>query len=188
MPRSWRGRGRTSAPATRSWPSTSRRSTRTCHDLEHERRLVARERQAIGESELRLKAREEALRQREETFRRKTEDRLDERLRDARREIDKVIDDLKKKAADMTADAERRLSKRSFSGPPISTGDAGAARVEARQALEEAAARFHGDAPRTGAPAGLEGRPVCRRSGASWRASGSRACWRCCTATTPRST
>jgi DNA mismatch repair protein MutS2 len=129
------------------------------HDLEHERRLVARERQAIGESELRVKAREEALRQREETFRRKTEDRFDERLRDARREIDKVIDDLKKKAADMTADAERRLSKRNFSGPPISTGDAGAARVEARQALEEAAARFHGDAPRTGAPAGVEGRP-----------------------------
>jgi DNA mismatch repair protein MutS2 len=130
------------------------------HDLEHERRLVARERQGLGESEQRLKAREEALRQREETFRRKTEDRLDERLRDARREIDKVVDDLKKKAADMTADAERRLSKRAFSGPPISTGDAGAVRVDARQALEEAAARFHGDAPRDSAPRpGVEGRP-----------------------------
>jgi DNA mismatch repair protein MutS2 len=129
------------------------------HDLEHERRLVARERQAIGESEQRLKSREEALRQREETFRRRTEDRLDERLREARREIDTVIDDLKKKAADMTAEAERRMSKRTFSGPPISTGDAGAARVEARQALEEAAARFHGDAPRSPLPAGPEGRP-----------------------------
>ncbi len=132
------------------------------HDLEHERRLVARERQSIGESESRLKAREEALRQREETFRRKTEDRLDERLRDARREIDKVIDDLKKKAADMTADAERRLAKRTFTGPPISTGDAGAARLEARQALEDASARFHGgEAPSRGAsaPPGAEGRP-----------------------------
>jgi DNA mismatch repair protein MutS2 len=129
------------------------------HDLEHERRLVARERQSIGESELRVKTREEALRQREETFRRKTEDRLDERLRDARREIDKVIDDLKKKAADMTVEAERRLSKRALGGPPISTGDAGAARVEARQALEEAAARFHGDVPRAGAAAVGEGRP-----------------------------
>jgi DNA mismatch repair protein MutS2 len=130
------------------------------HDLEHERRLVARERQSIGESELRLKTREEALRQREETFRRKTEERLDERLRDARREIDKVIEDLKRKAADMTAEAERRLSKRTFSGPPISTGDAGSARVEARQALEEAAARFHGgETPRSGPPAPGEGRP-----------------------------
>ncbi len=132
------------------------------HDLEHERRLVARERQSLGESELRLKSREEALRLREETFRRKTEDRLDERLRDARREIDKVIDDLKKKAADMTAEAERHLSRRTLTGAPISTGDAGAARVEARQALEQAAARFHGDAPRyagsgTVAP---EGRPA----------------------------
>lgn len=131
------------------------------NELEHERRLVARERQSIGESELRLKAREEALRQREETFRRKTEERLDERLRDARREIDRVVDDLKKKAADMTADAERRLSKRAFTGPAISTGDAGAARQEARQALEDAASRFHGDSPhRADALPGVEGRPA----------------------------
>jgi DNA mismatch repair protein MutS2 len=130
------------------------------HELEHERRLVARERQVLGESESRVKLREEGLRQREETFRHKTEDRLGERLRDARREIDKVIDDLKKKASDMTAEAERRLSKRTFSGPPISTGDAGAARVDARQALEEAAARFHGgETPRREPPATSEGRP-----------------------------
>jgi len=131
------------------------------HDLEHERRLVARERQAIGESEMRLKTREEALRQREETFRRKTEDRFDERLRDARRDIDKVIDDLKKKASDMMADAERRVSKRTFSGPPISTGDAGAARLDARQALEDAATRFHGGEPPrpSGSAASAEGRP-----------------------------
>jgi DNA mismatch repair protein MutS2 len=115
------------------------------HDLEHERRLVARERQGIGDAEARLKVREDTLRQREETFRRKTEERLDERLRDARREIDQVIDALKKKATDLTAEAERRLSKRTLPGAPLSTGDAGAARAEARQALDEAAARFHGE-------------------------------------------
>jgi DNA mismatch repair protein MutS2 len=132
------------------------------HDLEHERRLVARERQAIGDAESRMKAREEALRQKEEAFRRRTEERLDERLRDARREIDKVIDDLKRKASDMTAEAERRLSKRSFNGPPISTGDAGAVRAEARQALEQAAGRFHGgDDPRgDGRGASQAGRPA----------------------------
>jgi DNA mismatch repair protein MutS2 len=130
------------------------------HDLEHERRLVARERQVIGESESRLKAREEALRQREETFRRKTEDRLDERLRDARREIDQVVDGLKKKASDMTAEAERQMAKRTLSAPSISTGDAGAVRLEARQALEAAATRFHGgEVPRADAPAPGEGRP-----------------------------
>jgi DNA mismatch repair protein MutS2 len=131
------------------------------HELEHERRLVARERQSIGESEVRLRAREDTLRQREETFRRKTEERFDDRLRDARREIDRVIDELKRKAAEMTAEAERRLSKRTFTGPLMSTGDAGAARVEARQALEEAAARFHGgEATRHAAPPTEERRPA----------------------------
>jgi DNA mismatch repair protein MutS2 len=135
------------------------RIDQSLHELEHERRLVARERQAVAESESRIKSRDDALRQREEMFRRKTEERLDERLRDARREVDKVIDDLKKKALDMAADAERRASKRTFSGPPISTGDAGAARQEARQALEEAAARFRGtDSPRP-EPGALEGQP-----------------------------
>ena len=136
------------------------RIDQSLHELEHERRLVARERQVFGESESRLKVREDALRQREETFRRKTEDRLDERLRDARRDIDKVIDDLKKKAADMAADVERRASKRTFTGPPISTGDAGAARLAARQAVDEAVARFHGgETPRPDMPVTTAGRP-----------------------------
>jgi DNA mismatch repair protein MutS2 len=113
-------------------------------DLEHERRLVARERQSLAESESRLRQRDEALHMREEAFRRKTEERLDERLRDARRQVDTVIDDLKKKASEMTSEAERRLSKRSFTGPAISTGEAGAARLEAHKALDETAARFHG--------------------------------------------
>ncbi len=130
------------------------------HDLEHDRRLVARERQALAESESRVRQRDEALRQREETLRRKTEERLDERLRDARREVDKVIDDLKKKASDMTAEAERRLSKRSFTGPAISTGDAGAARLEAHQALEKAASHFHGGETSRPEPVSIEGQPT----------------------------
>ena len=147
------------------------------HDLEHERRLVARERQVLSDAETQVRSREEALRQREETFRRKTEDRLDERLRDARREIDRVIDDLKKKTADLAAEAERRLAKRAGTGPPISTGDAGAARVEARQALDEAAARFRGDERGTPAATGGRGRPAGgRRPGGRSRASASRAC------------
>jgi DNA mismatch repair protein MutS2 len=117
----------------------------TLHELEHERRLVARERQVLGDGETRIKTREEALRQREEVFRRKVEERLDDRLRDARREIDKVVDDLKHRAAELTTEAERRLSKRVPGVPGISTGEAGAARSEARQALAEAAARFRGE-------------------------------------------
>jgi DNA mismatch repair protein MutS2 len=129
--------------------------------LEHERRLVARERQTLADAESRLRTHEDTLRQREETLRRRAEDQLESRLRDARREIDKVVDDLKKKAADLTAEAEQRLSKRTFTGPPISTGDAGAVRLKARQSLEEAAAHFHGEELESPAEprAGLDGQP-----------------------------
>lgn len=61
----------------------------------------------------------------------------------------------------MAAQAERQMAKRTLSGPPISTGDAGTARLEARQAIEAAATRFHGGvAPRAEAPASIEGRPA----------------------------
>jgi DNA mismatch repair protein MutS2 len=128
------------------------------HDLDHERRLVARERQVLSESESRLKAREDGLRQREETLRRRTEDRLDERLREAKREIDQIVEDLKKKAAEMTAQAERQLARRALGGASISTGDAGTARLEARLAVEAAAARFHGEGDRR-AEAAAPGQP-----------------------------
>ena len=120
------------------------------HDLDHERRLAARERQVLSDAEARVKAREDALRQREETFRKRIETRLDEQLREARREIDRVVDGLKKKTADLAAEAERRVAK--HAGPAISTGDAGAARVEARQALDEAVARFRAGEPDRAAP------------------------------------
>jgi len=120
------------------------------HDLDHERRLAARERQVLSDAEARVKAREDSLRQREETFRRRVETRLDEQLREARREIDRVVEDLKKKAAELAGAAERRAAKRS--GPGISTGDAGAARVEARRALDEAVARFRAGEPERVAP------------------------------------
>ncbi|MBP1636504.1 MAG: MutS2 family protein, partial [Acidobacteria bacterium] len=124
------------------------------HDLEHERRLVARERQVLGDAETRMKGREDSLRQREETFRRRVEDRLDEQLREARREIDRVVDDLKRKTAQLSAEAERRVARRAEGGPGISTGDAGAARSEARQALEAAASRLRtGESERQAPPA-----------------------------------
>ena len=121
------------------------------HDLDHERRLAARERQVLSDTEVRVKAREDALRQREETFRRRIETRLDEQLRDARREIDRVVDDLKKKTAELAAEAERRVTK--HSPPGVSTGEAGAARAAARQALDETVTRFRpGEPDRPGPP------------------------------------
>ncbi len=129
------------------------------HDLDHERRLAARERQVLMDAEARVKAREDSLRQREESFRRRVEARLDEQLREARREIDRVVEDLKKKAAGLAAEAERRASKRA--GPAIiSTGEAGAARLEARRALDEAVARFRAGEPERVAPPPPDERPA----------------------------
>ncbi|MGH9349163.1 MAG: endonuclease MutS2, partial [Vicinamibacterales bacterium] len=98
--------------------------------LEHERRLVARERETLLDSEHRVRLREESIRQREDTVRQRLDRRLDEQVRDARREIDAVIDGLKARAAAMATQAARLVTS------PISTGAAGAARTDARAAVE----------------------------------------------------
>jgi DNA mismatch repair protein MutS2 len=96
--------------------------------LDHERRLVARERQTIGDGVARLQVREEELRRREEAFRQRLQERVDERLRDARREIDDVMRDLRQRTAAL-ASAPRIV-------PAPSTGETGALRAEARAALD----------------------------------------------------
>jgi DNA mismatch repair protein MutS2 len=104
--------------------------------LEHERRLVARERETLAGSEQRLRSREDAVRQREDTFRRRLNDQLDDQLREARREIDTVIDGLKTRATELTEQAARRAAH------AISTGDAGSARAEARAAIDRVVERL----------------------------------------------
>jgi DNA mismatch repair protein MutS2 len=109
------------------------------HDLrtlEQERRLVARERATVSETEKQLRSREETVHDREERFRKKLDARLDDQVRDARREIDLVIEGLKARAAELSEEAARRASAK------ISTGDAGAARAEARSAIEEVVSRL----------------------------------------------
>jgi DNA mismatch repair protein MutS2 len=87
--------------------------------LEQQRSELSRQRAAIAESERKLRGREESVREREETFRRRLDAKLDDQLRDARREIDKVIEELKNRAP--------RL---------VNTGETGAARSEARAAID----------------------------------------------------
>src|SRR5258707_1570235 len=67
--------------------------------LDHEHRIAAREREEIEAVGARMRHREDALRQREETFRRRLNEELDTQVRQARREIDDVIADLKAKTA-----------------------------------------------------------------------------------------
>ena len=107
--------------------------------LEHERRLVAREREAMQEAESRLQTRETHLREREESTRRRFDQQLDDRLRNARREIDGVVDDLKRRVAELAARASRE-----HVATAISTGETGALRGQALNALDQAATRIRG--------------------------------------------
>ena len=106
--------------------------------LEHERRLVAREREAMHEAETRLQAREGHLREREETAKRRADQQIDERLRTARREIDGVVEDLKRRAAELAARAAQP------GAGPLSTGETGGVRGDALHALDQAAGRTRG--------------------------------------------
>jgi DNA mismatch repair protein MutS2 len=96
--------------------------------LEHEQRLATRERETLEADEARMRQREEALKQREDTFRRKLTEELDAQVRTARREIDAVIDGLKTRANTMAHEAAARHV--------VSTGAAGAARSDARAAVD----------------------------------------------------
>ena len=98
--------------------------------LEHERRLVKREREALGEADTRARSREDALRQREETFKLRLNEKLDERMREARLEIDAIVGDLRRQAS--------RLAEQAGRGAALapSTGDTGRLRTDARAAVE----------------------------------------------------
>jgi DNA mismatch repair protein MutS2 len=116
--------------------------------LEHDRRLLDAERRKLQEMESRVAGREESMRQREDVFRRRIDDRLDDALRDARREIDTVVHDLKEQAARLSADAVRRAATHDT---PLSTGETGALRADARSAIDALVRRLDRDLPRDGA-------------------------------------
>src|SRR5204863_8155939 len=100
--------------------------------VEHEHPDAARARETLSEAEGRMRQREEALRQREETFRRRLTEELDAQVRQARREIDDVIADLKAKTAALVRDSSRQA---------MSTGDEGALKAAARAAVDAVARR-----------------------------------------------
>jgi DNA mismatch repair protein MutS2 len=102
--------------------------------LEAEHRAVARDRAMVSETERRLRAREESVRERENTYKRRLDAKLDEQLRQGRREIDTIIDGLKVKTAELSEQAERRIR--------LNTGDAGAVKADARAAIERVVSRL----------------------------------------------
>ena len=104
---------------------------------------MKREREALGEADSRARVREDALRQREETFKLRLNEKLDERLRDARVEIDAIVADLKKQAAALAEQAARNAAT------VPSTGDTGRMRGDARAAVDALVDKYrHDQTPR----------------------------------------
>lgn len=99
--------------------------------LDHDRRMVARERERLDTAEARIRERETALRQREEQSRKRLADELDSQAREARKQIEGVIAKLKQKTQALADEAARRT---------VNTGASGAARVEAREAVDKVVA------------------------------------------------
>jgi DNA mismatch repair protein MutS2 len=126
--------------------------------LEQDRRQLSRERAAVAEAERKLRGREESIRDREETFRRRLDAKLEDQLREARREIDTVIEGLKTRAAELSQQAAVRLrSGATLRAAGISTGETGAVRSDARAALEAVVDRLK---HRTEAPAAAADAPA----------------------------
>ena len=123
------------------------RVERDAQTLEHERRLLAREREMLADSAGKLRSREQEIRNREETFRRRLDERIEERLRDARREIDAVVNALKARADSLASEASHRAAARL-----IPTGATGAARADARDRSCRSVAVIAGT--EAGSPAG----------------------------------
>ncbi len=114
--------------------------------LEADRRTLAKERAALADTERALRSREESVREREDTYRRRLDAKLDDQLRESRREIDSIIEGLKAKTNELSDQAARRAAA------SISTGEAGSVRADARAALERVVGRL-----KTGTESGRAG-------------------------------
>ena len=111
------------------------------HDLrslEHERRVAEQARDRLAAAEAEVRRREALLDEREAVLRQRQRSGIESRVREARREIDIIVDEFKRQSADLRRDATARGS-----GSPVlvPSGTRGAARAAARAALDEVANR-----------------------------------------------
>jgi DNA mismatch repair protein MutS2 len=108
--------------------------------VERERVQTAGERQAVAAERQKLLERETRLAEREAVLKKHLDDRVNEKLREARVEVDKIVGQLKQKVDVL---GERGTS----AAPRLSTGDVGHLRADARAALSTIGERLDaGDA------------------------------------------
>ncbi len=119
---------------------------RDLHRIEQEQARLDQERTVLASRERSLRSKEAALSDKETAFRNRVNDRVDERVRDARKEIDAVVDALKAHTATLRTQGGGLVPGK------LSTGDAGLVRAEARAAIDEIASGVKGGAGRAPAP------------------------------------
>jgi DNA mismatch repair protein MutS2 len=116
--------------------------------LESERTKLQRDRRSVDEDSAKLAARERDIKEREDRLAKRLNEKLEDRVRQARRDIDQVIEQLKDKSDALLEQAATRVRQGG-----VSTGDTGAARAEARDAIERIVDRLKEPAPATAVPA-----------------------------------
>jgi DNA mismatch repair protein MutS2 len=99
--------------------------------LQRERDRIEAERQAVAEDRRKLLAHEARLAEREAVLKKRTDDKLNEKLREARAEVDRIVGQLKERADALGS----RLTRPGGAESTVSTGDVGALRAQARSAL-----------------------------------------------------
>jgi DNA mismatch repair protein MutS2 len=123
--------------------------------LESDRSRLQRERRALEDASNTVAARERDISQREERLARRLNEKLDDRVRQARRDIDQVIEKLKDKSEALLEQAAGRVLRPGGGQPrgtAVSTGETGAVRAEAREAIDRIVERLKEPAA-AGAPA-----------------------------------
>ncbi|HSG01535.1 MAG TPA: Smr/MutS family protein [Vicinamibacterales bacterium] len=101
--------------------------------LERARETLEAERALLKQGRETLLARESRLAEREAVLKKRFDDKLGERLREARAEVDEVVARLRQQAAALTDQASRRARA---PGPVLTTGELGGLRAAAREALD----------------------------------------------------
>lgn len=106
--------------------------------LEREREALQQARRTLDDDRARIIARESHVTEREAVLKKRLDDRLNEKLREARAEVDRVVAQVKSRAEVLVKQSDKR---------PLSTGDIGQLRVEGRSALDSVAHPLGGSAP-----------------------------------------
>jgi DNA mismatch repair protein MutS2 len=123
--------------------------------VEQEKRQLRDQQAGLDTQRRSLLDRETRLAEREAVLKRRLDDKLTERLREARNEVDAVVTRLKTKADALAERAEKRAGGL----PALSTGEVGSLRAEARAALGDIETSTLGAQPGQPAAAALDEPP-----------------------------